>query len=121
MNDFENIFLNQINEIVQKLDKENISNFVSQLKDFKEKKGRLFFCGSGGGAGHSSHAAADFRKLLNIESYSITDNVSELTARINDEGWDSSFKNWLFCLVGYRIIRNLEISKSERFFCEQSL
>lgn len=95
MNDFENIFLNQINEIVQKFDKENISNFVQHLKDFKGKKGRLFFCGSGGGAGHSSHAAADFRKLLNIESYSITDNVSELTARINDDGWDTSYRDYL--------------------------
>ena len=94
MNDFENIFLNQINEIVQKFDKKNISNFVHHLKDFKEKREDYFlwfwwwYC-------HSSHAAADFRKLLNIESYSITDNVSELTARINDDGWDTSYRDYL--------------------------
>lgn len=95
MNNFENIFFQQITEIISKFDVENISNLVKHLKDFKITGGRLFFCGSGGGAGHASHAAADFRKLLNIESYSITDNVSELTARINDDGWENSYKDYL--------------------------
>jgi len=95
MNNFENIFFRQIIEITNNFDEENISKFVKHLKNFKDISGRLFFCGSGGGAGHASHAAADFRKLLNIESYSITDNVSELTARINDDGWDNSYKDYL--------------------------
>ena len=60
-----------------------------------KKKGRIFFAGSGGEAGHASHAAADFRKLLDLECYSITDNVSELTARINDDGWETSYSNYL--------------------------
>ena len=61
----------------------------------RNRGGRLFLCGSGGGAGHTSHAACDFRKLARIESYCVTDNVSELTARINDDGWDSSYEEWL--------------------------
>ena len=61
----------------------------------QKKKGRIFFLGVGGSAANSSHAVNDFRKLCNIESYTPTDNVSELTARINDEGWDTSLSNWL--------------------------
>ena len=61
----------------------------------KKKWGRIFFLGVGGSAGNCSHAVNDFRKLANIECYTPTDNSSELTARINDEGWDSSFSNWL--------------------------
>ena len=55
----------------------------------------VFFCGSGGGAGHASHAACDFRKLAHIECYCVNDNMSELTARINDDGWDPSYADWL--------------------------
>jgi D-sedoheptulose 7-phosphate isomerase len=61
----------------------------------RERGGRLFVLGVGGGAGHASHAVNDFRKLCLIESYAPTDNVSELTARINDDGWDTSFSGWL--------------------------
>ena len=96
MNDFTNKFLEDSKKVISKLDINKINYFVDQLNIFKtEKKGRIFFAGSGGGAGHASHAAADFRKLLDLECYSITDNVSELTARINDEGWETSYSNYL--------------------------
>ena len=65
------------------------------FKETKKKKGRLFFLGVGGSAGNASHAVNDFRKILKIESYSPVDNVSELTARINDDGWNNSYKDWL--------------------------
>ena len=82
-------------EIIDKIDPKDILAMVSDLKDIKEKQGRIFFLGVGGSAGNCSHAVNDFRKLCNIESYAPTDNVSELTARINDEGWKSSFSTWL--------------------------
>lgn len=68
---------------------------VELLAETRDKDGRLFFIGVGGGAGHAGHAVNDFRKIAGIESYAPTDNVSELTARINDDGWDSSYANWL--------------------------
>src|SRR5207245_9145466 len=68
---------------------------VSLLVATKRRCGRLSFCGSGGGAGHASHATCDFRKLAGFEAYCVSDNVSELTARVNDDGWDSSYANWL--------------------------
>jgi D-sedoheptulose 7-phosphate isomerase len=68
---------------------------ISKLLELKLNNGRLFIVGVGGSAGNASHAVNDFRKLANIEAYSVTDNVSELTARINDEGWESSFAEWL--------------------------
>ena len=96
MNDFTNKFLEDSKKVISKLDIDKINYFFDQLNIFKtEKKGRIFFAGSGGGAGHASHAAADFRKLLDLECYSITDNVSELTARINDDGWETSYSNYL--------------------------
>ena len=61
----------------------------------RDRDGRVFFCGSGGGAGHASHAACDFRKLAHIECYCVNDNTSELTARINDDGWDRAYADWL--------------------------
>ena len=64
---------------------------MSDIRKMEEE----YFLGSGGGAGHASHAVNDFRKIANIESYSPSDNVSELTARINDDGWDSAYSNWL--------------------------
>src|SRR5439155_1577008 len=66
-----------------------------QRADVRDSGGRLFLVGSGGGAGHASHAACDFRKLAGLEAYCPTDNVSELTARINDEGWADSYAGWL--------------------------
>ena len=68
---------------------------IHQIKKIKQKKGRIFFLGVGGSAGNCSHAVNDFRKLCNIECYTPLDNVSELTARINDEGWNSSLYKWL--------------------------
>ena len=68
---------------------------ATELSNLRNRKGRLFFIGSGGGAGHSSHAVCDFRKLANIECYTPSDNISELTARVNDDGWDSAYSNWL--------------------------
>ena len=73
----------------------DIKKIVELIKKIKLQKGRLFFLGVGGSAANCSHAVNDFRKLCNIESYSPVDNVSELTARINDDGWDSSYENWL--------------------------
>ena len=88
-------FFNEVKNIAEKIDKNHIQKLAESINDVRKKRGRLFFLGVGGSAGNCSHAVNDFRKLCNIESYSPTDNVSELTARINDEGWDSSFSEWL--------------------------
>ncbi len=88
-------FLDESIEIIRQIDTESIDAVASVLADTKARGGRLFLCGSGGGAGHASHATCDFRKLAGIESYSVTDNVSELTARINDDSWASSYADWL--------------------------
>ena len=95
MDSFSTKYLQQTKEITEQLDPEIIENMAKGLKDLKERNGRLFFIGSGGGAGHASHAVNDFRKIANIECYTPADNVSELTARINDDGWETSFSNWL--------------------------
>lgn len=87
--------LNESKEIIQKLDVESIEGMVSILTNTKNCGGRLFFLGVGGSAGNCSHAVNDFRKIVGIESYAPTDNVSELTARTNDEGWPSVFVEWL--------------------------
>lgn len=88
-------FLNETAGLVEQLDRHQVEAVVDVLAATRARGGRLFLCGSGGGAGHASHAACDFRKLCDIESYAVTDNVSELTARVNDEGWDTSYANWL--------------------------
>ena len=88
-------YLNQSKELIDKIDKKEILKTVKIISDVKKNSGRIFFIGSGGGAGHASHAVNDFRKICNIESYSPSDNVSELTARINDDGWETSYSNWL--------------------------
>jgi len=88
-------FLNESVQILSELDRGAIDRSAELLKVVKDRGGRLFFAGSGGGAGHASHATADFRKIAGIQSYSVTDNVSELTARINDEGWDTAYEMWL--------------------------
>lgn len=95
MDKYINDFLMESIEIIKRIDQQAILNVVKTLTKIKQDKGRIFLCGSGGGAGHASHAACDFRKLLGIESYSVTDNVSELTARINDESWESSYVEWM--------------------------
>lgn len=88
-------FLSQIRQITEQINLDSIERAVALLRSVRNDGGRLFLLGSGGGAGHASHATCDFRKLCNIESYCPTDNVSELTARINDDGWNSSLENYL--------------------------
>lgn len=92
---FTKTFLDQSVEILRQVSTDQIDGVVELLRRTRERGGRVFFCGSGGGAGHASHATCDFRKLAGIECYSVTDNVSELTARTNDEGWDTSYSAWL--------------------------
>src|SRR5208282_2318619 len=82
-------------EIVQKLDPETLDNMVDLLADVRNRGGRLFFLGVGGSAANASHAVNDFRKICGFECYAPTDNVSELTARTNDEGWATVFSEWL--------------------------
>jgi D-sedoheptulose 7-phosphate isomerase len=88
-------FLNECIEVISKINITDIENAVDILSETRVKKGRLFLIGSGGGAGHSSHAVCDFRKICNIEAYAPYDNISELTARVNDDGWDGTIVNWL--------------------------
>lgn len=88
-------YLVEARQILSQLDVEAINRMVSELVNLREQGGRLFILGSGGGAGHASHAVNDFRKIAGIEAYTPTDNVSELTARVNDDGWESSYVNWL--------------------------
>jgi D-sedoheptulose 7-phosphate isomerase len=88
-------FLAETSEIVSRLDAEKIESVVAGLAALRQRGGRLFILGVGGSAGNASHAVNDFRKLVGIEAYAPTDNVSELTARTNDEGWDTTFIEWL--------------------------
>lgn len=81
--------------ITEQLDVAAIERMVRLLVDLRERTGRLFFLGVGGSAGNCSHAVNDFRKIVGIEAYAPTDNVSELTARTNDEGWSTVFVEWL--------------------------
>tara|TARA_Y100000590_G_C15297162_1_gene854874 strand:+ start:131 stop:727 length:597 start_codon:yes stop_codon:yes gene_type:complete len=93
--DFINQYLLDAKRIIDKIDKDQVLKMVSILSNLPEKNGRLFILGVGGGAGHASHAVNDFRKICGIEAYTPTDNVSELTARVNDDGWETSYVNWL--------------------------
>ena len=95
MSDFVEKFLNQSIEVINGLNRADIDAMAEGIAKVKTRGGRLFIIGSGGGAGHASHAVNDFRKIVGIEAYSPTDNVSELTARINDDGWETSYSNWL--------------------------
>jgi D-sedoheptulose 7-phosphate isomerase len=88
-------YIEEVQKIAMLLDSEKIENMVSMLLDIRQKGGRLFFIGVGGGAGNAAHAVNDFRKIAGFEAYTPTDNVSELTARVNDDGWESIFANWL--------------------------
>lgn len=89
------VYLNEVAEIAGKIDQGSIHKTIEILRDVREKKGRLFILGVGGSAANASHAVNDFRKIAHIQSYSPTDNVAELTARVNDDGWDSVFVGWL--------------------------
>jgi D-sedoheptulose 7-phosphate isomerase len=88
-------FLSEVKKICENISCDAIEVMTDQLMALRERKGRLFLLGLGGGAGNCTHAANDFRKLCGIEAYSAVDNVSELTARANDEGWDTIFSGWL--------------------------
>jgi D-sedoheptulose 7-phosphate isomerase len=85
----------QVSDIARQLDHEAVERLASELAALRERGGRLFLLGVGGSAGNCSHAVNDFRKLADIEAYAPTDNVSELTARTNDEGWETVFAAWL--------------------------
>ena len=87
--------LNEAIEIIRKIDLTSIEKMIDILAAVKDGGGRLFFLGVGGGAGNCTHAVNDFRKIVGIEAYAPTDNVSELTARTNDEGWSTVFAEWL--------------------------
>lgn len=95
MDAFIDQFLQSAIEVTNKLDKTAIHEVVSLLVTVRNRGGRLFILGVGGSAGNASHAVNDFRKLAGIEAYAPTDNVSELTARTNDEGWHTVFAEWL--------------------------
>jgi D-sedoheptulose 7-phosphate isomerase len=95
MNNYADTYLAEATKIIQQLNVENINKVVGILSNVKKSDGRIFFLGVGGSAANASHAVNDFRKIAGIESYAPTDNVSELTARTNDDGWDSVFVNWL--------------------------
>lgn len=88
-------YLAEVNIISSGLDAPAIDAMAEGLAAVRDRGGRLFIMGAGGGAGHASHAVNDFRKICDIESYCPSDNVSELTARVNDEGWDVAYSNWL--------------------------
>lgn len=95
VSEFTSRYLDEVREISSLIDGNLIDKIIDLLCETRARAGRLFFLGVGGGAGHASHAVNDFRKIAGIECYSPTDNVSELTARINDDGWDSCYANWL--------------------------
>ena len=88
-------YLKDCVKILQRLDQKQILKVSAILQELRSRQGRLFILGVGGGAGHASHAVNDFRKIAGIEAYAPTDNVSELTARTNDEGWETVFSEWL--------------------------
>ena len=92
---FASTFIAETQEVARRLDSATIENLVAELAALRQREGRLFILGVGGSAGNASHAVNDFRKLVGIEAYAPTDNVSELTARTNDDGWDTTFVEWL--------------------------
>ena len=95
MTEFAETYLREANEVIAALDAAEIERLATGLAVVRDGGGRLFILGVGGSAGHASHAVNDFRKLCGFEAYAPTDNVSELTARTNDDGWDSTFSEWL--------------------------
>lgn len=95
VSEYTGMYLAEVRAVAERLDAAAIDRMVELLAELRERGGRLFFLGVGGGAGNAGHAVNDFRKIGGIEAYAPTDNVSELTARINDDGWDSCYANWL--------------------------
>jgi D-sedoheptulose 7-phosphate isomerase len=88
-------YIAEARQVLDRLDNAAIDRLVALLVALRQRGGRLFVLGVGGSAGNASHAVNDFRKICGIEAYTPTDNVSELTARVNDDGWETSFANWL--------------------------
>lgn len=88
-------YLSEVSRIASLLDQSAIERMVALLVETRDQGGRVFFLGVGGGAAHASHAVTDFRKTAGVESYAPTDNAAELTARINDDGWETAYANWL--------------------------
>jgi D-sedoheptulose 7-phosphate isomerase len=88
-------YLREVAQIAAQIDQRQVQAIIDVLLETRSKNGRLFILGVGGGAGNATHAVNDFRKIADIESYTPTDNVSELTARVNDDGWETSFSRWL--------------------------
>jgi D-sedoheptulose 7-phosphate isomerase len=88
-------YLQEATQIASLLDRSAVERTADLLLELRGRGGRLFLLGVGGGAGHASHAVCDFRKIAQIEAYAPSDNVSELTARVNDEGWETCYANWL--------------------------
>jgi D-sedoheptulose 7-phosphate isomerase len=92
---FSDLYLAEVAELAGTISPEQLDAMAEGLGAVRERGGRLFILGVGGGAGHASHAVNDFRKLCHLEAYTPTDNVSELTARTNDEGWETTYEAWL--------------------------
>ncbi len=95
MKTFAETYLDETRRLLDELNPDHLERLAQGLAGVRARGGRLFILGVGGSAGHASHAVNDFRKLCDFEAYAPTDNVSELTARINDEGWDTSLAAWL--------------------------
>jgi D-sedoheptulose 7-phosphate isomerase len=95
MTSYSQKYLQDTCKIASLIDADRVERLADLIVQLRARGGRLFFLGVGGGAGHASHAVNDFRKIAGIEAYTPTDNVSELTARMNDDGWDTVFANWL--------------------------
>ncbi len=95
MDNYIDSYFEEVKKIADYIDKSSIKKVIDILKNIRSNSGRLFIIGVGGSAGSASHAVNDFRKLAGIEAYAPTDNVSELTARTNDEGWQTIFSEWL--------------------------
>ena len=92
---YSDLHLSETIEVIKKIETKQIEKMVDLILKVRSEKGRIFFIGIGGSAGNCSHAVNDFRKIIGVESYAPTDNVSELTARTNDEGWNTIFSEWL--------------------------
>src|SRR3977135_1725386 len=88
-------YFQEVVKVAQQIDQQAVEQLVAELVELRKREGRLFFLGVGGSAGNCGHAVNDFRKIAGIESYAPTDNVSELTAGTNDEGWETVFSEWL--------------------------
>jgi D-sedoheptulose 7-phosphate isomerase len=98
--DYVERYLREVAVVADKIDRVAVNRLVELLVSVRDGGGRLFILGVGGSAGNAGHAVNDFRKIAHVEAYAPTDNVSELTARINDDGWETTFSNWL---IGSRL------------------